>query len=116
MEDLDRYIDFVCIRDYESFTLFIPTEVLDTVKNDKTIYNSTYRLFNISELRRRKKIRNVTSTVYNKTSPSVARIKILETISYTTDIKLYLSYVINLSYEDEIYKDLLNYKNIEGKY
>ena len=114
IEDSDNKTNYICLRDYEGFNLYIQSKDIDNIYKIKSIYNYKYNLLNISELRRHKTRRNVLGLVYNSTSPATVKIKCIEYIHYK-EYTMYLVYVIDLNYNDNLYADLLNYKYIENK-
>lgn len=106
---------YTCLRNREGFCLYIPQDKVSIVLSNPDISYDRFNLINVTALRKYSVKRNIIGEVYNKTNPPIARIKVAEDIKIK-DIRLCLIYSMNLSVNDELYADLVNYHQINDNY
>ena len=111
--DENSNILYTCYRNREGYCIYEPdrSNFLDI----KEFYNKEYNIINLSSIRRYKIKRYIKTDVYTNTTPAVVKVKYVELIQYN-GIKYYAVYITDLDYEDEAYKDLINYSKIKGIY
>ncbi len=110
----DNYT-YTCFRNRQGYCVYVPTKYQEKFFENNDIYNKDYNLINISELRRHKVKRSIKTDVYTNVSPAIVKVKYIETVDIH-NIKIYLVYSTDLDYEDDAYKDLVNYNRIKGMY
>lgn len=117
-KDESEYIsgqEYTCIRNFEGFSLYVPSNDLNKFLSLDNIYNKEFNLLNMSEVRRYKVSRKVLANVYDRISPPTVKVKIVEGV-IIKNISAYLVYTMDLTYNDPLYNELLNYTKIEEKY
>ena len=107
--------EFVCIRNYADTLIYIPQKDFNRFKDIPNIYNGAMKLINVSNITRHKVYANAISFVANRITPPVVKIK--NTMKCNIDgIEVVVVRIMNLSQEEELYKDLISYELLKEKY
>ena len=106
---------YTCIRNLEGYSVYIPTNFIESFYKNTQFYSSEFGYINLTELKRIRKRRNYTSDIYNKVNPPTVKLKFIDYIELNKN-KIYIIYSTDLNYNDDLYDDLLNYSKIEERY
>lgn len=107
---------FVCIRNYYYTCIYIKEEDFERFKKIKEVYYEKENLINLTKLfQRHFQKQECITQVMNKTVPQSVVIKELR-MCIIHGIDVYVTRVINLMPEDQLFEDLINLQIMKDKY
>lgn len=106
---------FICIRNYYYTCIYIRESDFERFKKIKSVYYDEEKLINLTKLFQYFKTQECIAQIMNKTVPPSVTIKELR-MCCINGIEVYITRVIQLKEEDQLFGDLINLQILKDKY
>lgn len=106
---------FICIRNYYYTCIYIRESDFERFKKIKSVYYDDEKLINLTRLFQYFKTQECIAQIMNKTVPPSVTIKELR-MCCINGIEVYITRVIQLKEEDQLFGDLINLQILKDKY
>lgn len=106
---------FICIRNYYYTCIYIRESDFERFKKIKSVYYDEEKLINLTRLFQYFKTQECIAQIMNKTVPPSVTIKELR-MCCINGIEVYITRVIQLKEEDQLFGDLINLQILKDKY
>ena len=113
--DVDDITNFTCYRNIEGICVYVPSNFETAFYSDISVCSQEYNIINISRLQDYRTKRNVVSNIYSNINPPSVKIKYIDYIEYKK-FPLFIVYTLDLTYDDDLYTNLVNYSKIERRF